>query len=311
MTVMPVNHNQYDCLLDTFRLKSPKEITRYFVNNKGNLSEIADTKLKRIAHWMSTGVWISEESLFSWIRSEPKHKVSALFTGTRLYRKIVRCEERMEVQKQSFLKPVIESVKFLVRFVFDSETVGAVLPSTPYLAKMIVSQIPKMPETTDARNVLEIGPGTGVFTDKIILRLNPQDRLDLVEFDASFCKILREKYKHIKNVHIFHKSILDHEPPNRKYDYIVSGLPLNGFSVEVVRKAFEKFKALSHKGTIISYFDYIFLPRIKKVFLPTKKRVDFEKILTQKKVFFDEHKLSTSRVMRNVPPARVLHHVMA
>jgi phospholipid N-methyltransferase len=173
----------------------------------------------------------------------------------------------MEVEHRSILQKFTESARFLVRFILRAKTVGSIIPSSHFLAREIVRQIPKHSLGAPKRYILEIGPGTGVFTDKIIKRLGPEDELDLVEFDASFCELLREKYKHLKNVHVYHMSILDYQERLGEYTHIVSALPLNSFTPDFVHKYFPHIQRLSKPGTTLSSFEYIFLPEIKQIYL--------------------------------------------
>ena len=214
----------------------------------------------------------------------------------------------MAVLHQSFLARCVTAVRFFGRFLRSPGTIGAILPSSGSLAKRIVSDIQKNPRLPP-RRILEIGPGTGAFTDKILDRLNPDDTLHLVEFDQNLATQLRQKYKGIRMVKVFHRSILDHSvPENRKYDHVVSGLPLNSFPAPMVSEIFEKYEALPKDGGTLSYFDYRFLPALRRASLPDDERAEFDGILSQKKEFFAQYGTSQETVFGNAPPARVLHH---
>src|ERR1043165_9320606 len=71
----------------------------------------------------------------------------------------------------------------------NAEKVGAIMPSGAPLARMITKEI-------DASHapVIELGPGTGVFTNALIARGLDEADLALVESDASFLKMLRERF---------------------------------------------------------------------------------------------------------------------
>ena len=75
-------------------------------------------------------------------------------------------------------------------------TTGAVLPSGRSLCKALASQVGR---DEVARRVLEVGPGTGAVTNEIIRRLGPNDRLDLVELNARFAAVLRERFANEKH----------------------------------------------------------------------------------------------------------------
>ena len=110
----------------------------------------------------------------------------------------------MIISKPTLLQSIQNALKFFFEFVRHPNTVGAILPSSRILSKEIVREIPK-DLNAEKRLILEVGPGTGIFTDKIIQRMNPSDELHLVEYDGQFCQKLEEKYRHFPNVHVFHK----------------------------------------------------------------------------------------------------------
>ena len=87
--------------------------------------------------------------------------------------------------------------------------------------------------TIKKRNIIEIGPGFGQITDKIILK-NPNE-LILVEKDNDLCKLLNTKYKENFNVTIFNKDVLSvNFDSNKKYN-LISNLPYN-LSVKIIIK---------------------------------------------------------------------------
>lgn len=290
-----------------FHLEGNKEIISFFSEHKGDKREALKASVKRIEHYLHTGVWVTERKLCEYAATHPG--VSSCFAGTRLERKLLRYERGTQIPKSSLRASLKKTFGFLKEYIRDPQTVGSLFPSSKYLAKEIVSKIPKDPKV-GGRRILEIGPGTGVFTDRIIKRMNPSDTLDLVEFDEKFCAQLRERYRNLPNVRVFQKSILDHEVQrDRKYNYVVSGLPLNSFSVEMVRKIFEKFEELTARDGYLSYFDYLFLPAIKRVGLNKEEKQSFDAILSLKERFFEKRGEEKNYVMRNLFPARVLHHI--
>ena len=87
--------------------------------------------------------------------------------------------------------------------------------------------------TIKKRNIIEIGPGFGQITDKIILK-NPNE-LILVEKDNDLCKLLNTKYKENLNITIFNKDVLSvNFDSNKKYN-LISNLPYN-LSVKIIIK---------------------------------------------------------------------------
>ena len=89
-------------------------------------------------------------------------------------------------------------------------------------------------------NILEIGPGTGNLTSKII-KYEPK-KLILIEKDYKLCGILKEKFKLIRNLEIVNNDVLNFNLENKiKEDAIIFGnLPYN-ISTQILVKLI-KFK---------------------------------------------------------------------
>ena len=73
-------------------------------------------------------------------------------------------------------------------------------------------------------NILEIGPGEGKLTNKIIIK-QPKN-LDLVEIDKELINELNNKFCNYKFINIINKNILKYDL-NENYDLVISNLPYN------------------------------------------------------------------------------------
>ncbi len=82
-----------------------------------------------------------------------------------------------------------EQFTFLRDWLSDPLRVAAVAPSSHSLAEIITGEITKANAP-----VIELGPGTGVFTRRLIQRGVPQERLALVESGHEFAKHLDWKF---------------------------------------------------------------------------------------------------------------------
>lgn len=82
-------------------------------------------------------------------------------------------------------------------------------------------------------NIIEIGPGLGQLTDKILLK--KPNKLILIEKDNDLFKILKEKYKKFPNIIIYNNDVLSINL-NFNNDYnLFSNLPYN-LSVKIIIK---------------------------------------------------------------------------
>ncbi len=84
----------------------------------------------------------------------------------------------------------------------------------------------KITNLIDSENlsILEIGPGNGKLTDKIILK--KPSILTLVEIDRELVKYLSHKYLFNSNINLINADILDYEIKDN-YQLIISNLPYN------------------------------------------------------------------------------------
>jgi len=71
---------------------------------------------------------------------------------------------------------------------------GAVMPSSKLLARTMAQYV----DVDSTGPVVELGPGTGAITNALIEHGVDQKRLVLVEYNPSFCALLRDRYPQAK-----------------------------------------------------------------------------------------------------------------
>lgn len=301
------------------KLKSGESLDKYFITKESHekwdhIKDKISVQIKRIVHWIPTGIWIDPSKVGRLINEyrylhehgeDTEAKIRELcnrILGEGFYDKSLQ-----EAMDESAVESISNGIRFFGQFIKSPITVGAILPSSKYLSKKITKDLRSTQNATDtiARRILEVGPGTGIFTREIVRNLKANDQLDLVEYEAKFCDILRNRFGHLPNVRIHHVSIIDFKPTHDKYDYIISGLPLNAFEVKKVERIYDTFKLLIKEGGTLSYFEYIGLPKIKKLFVTDEEKENIKNVLEIKKKFFKENQGTAERVWLNAPPARV------
>lgn len=177
--------------------------------------------------------------------------------------------------------------KFLSEYLKSPRTVGAIAPSSEKLADKMIGPI-----LSKANCIIEYGPGTGVFTNKILSKIGQNTTLMLIEYNEEFYNKLKEKYMSYRNVIVINDTAENVKKYIDQYDikevnYIVSGLPFTSLPVEISDKILrETREVLSHDGYFIT-FQYTLL---KKEYI---------------KSFFKE--IEIERVLFNFPPAYVLN----
>ena len=173
----------------------------------------------------------------------------------------------------------MKRLSFILQYILNPRSVGALIPSSGKLANRMVENI----NFSNAKYIVEYGPGTGIFTDKLIKKRNKDTVIIIIEYNNEFYKLLKEKFKGEKNLLIVNdsaenidKHLMMHDIPY--VDYVISGLPFSSLpkktscnilnkTNEILRKEgkFITFQyTLFKKGFISNYFSSI---DVKKEFI--------------------------------------------
>jgi phosphatidylethanolamine/phosphatidyl-N-methylethanolamine N-methyltransferase len=201
---------------------------------------------------------------------------------------------------------------FFREFVRNYHTTGAILPSGRQLAGALARYVAEKSST--GRRILEVGPGTGAVTRRIIAAMQPGDAIDLVELNESFVRQLEEHFRSDSHFQpaagrsrIINCPVQD-LPHETKYDLIVSGLPLNNFSAELVESILRKLLQLLKSGGTLSFFEYIAVRRARSLISGKADRQRLRGIGRAMHAVLDQHEIRRDAILFNVPPAWV-HHV--
>lgn len=179
-----------------------------------------------------------------------------------------------------------DAARFLRAWLADPLAIAAVAPSGRTLARLMTAGIG--PETGA---VIELGPGTGVFTRALLSRGVAPENLLLIERSPAFTLLLRERFPELDIVCDLAQR-LDHHAGARlpgSPGAIVSGLPLLAMSRSIQQKILTAaFSALRPGGTFVQ-FTYGHVPPVDKA------------VTTALGLRFD----CIGRTLRNLPPASV------
>lgn len=124
----------------------------------------------------------------------------------------------------------VEVLMFLKSWLQEPLRVGAIAPSGSVLADIITSEV-----SASTGHVIELGPGTGAFTARILQRGIQADRLTLVEHGKEFVTHLEKRFPGIRIVNmdaarLRQLTLADDELAGA----VISGLPLLGMSTRKV-----------------------------------------------------------------------------
>jgi len=197
-------------------------------------------------------------------------------------------------------------------------TTGAVLPSGRGLSKALSHYIRNGEPAseggpTNPRRILEVGPGTGAVTKQIARDMRPSDELTLVERNEEFVKHLQSQLKGAEysetrdRIHLVHSGV-EELSEDQPFDLIVSGLPLNNFSVELVDLLLTKIRRLLAPGGVLSFFEYVAIRHAKAVVTSGTDRQRLRGIHQILNGLLKHNEIRRDLVLANVPPAWV-HHV--
>ncbi len=214
-----------------------------------------------------------------------------------------------------------ENALFFREYLRNFHSTGALLPSGRFLAAALARFVGGRTgngEATAGRvrplRILEVGPGTGAVTRRIVAAMGRDDTLDLVELNETFVSRLRECFQHdpafravADRARVLHSPIED-LPREQTYDVIVSGLPLNNFSAELVGQILAVLlELLSAEGTL-SFFEYIAVRPARALVSGRVERERLRGVARAMRAVLDPHEIRREAIWLNVPPAWV-HHV--
>ena len=204
-----------------------------------------------------------------------------------------------------------EHVLFFREFLRNFHTTGAILPSGPSLAAALTRFVGDT--SPQPRTILEVGPGTGAVTQRIVARMGAADRLDLVELNDAFVERLKRRFENeppfqavAERARVLHCPVED-LPPGDRYDLIVSGLPLNNFALADVERILAVLRSLLTPGGVLSFFEYIAVRPARALVSGRAERERLRGIGEALRAALDGNEIRRDAVWLNVPPAWVHH----
>lgn len=185
-----------------------------------------------------------------------------------------------------------DALTFLRTFARQPIKVGAIAPSSRALAEMMVQSV----DWQAARVVIEYGPGTGVFTQRIRECLAPGAKFFAIEQSAEFAERTRQR---CPGTTVYQDSVANvvalcqHDNVGQ-VDAILCGLPWAAFPDSLQRDCFDAMLRVLRPGGQFATFAYW-----QGVALPAGQRFS-----SRLRSTFSEVRRSPT-VWRNLPPAFV------
>jgi phospholipid N-methyltransferase len=203
-----------------------------------------------------------------------------------------------------------ECQQFYRQFRGQYHTTGSILPSSRALARAMTRP---MRQGKRPRRILEVGPGTGAITAAIVRQLKPGDQFDIVEINADFVAFLGQRFseetdfrKRRAQARIMHCP-LQEVPGEHAYDFMISGLPLNNFSLDLVEDIYRSYERLLKPAGTLTCFEYVWIRAMKMPFVSDSERTRLMKLTQYLEAKIRRHQIGEEIVFLNVPPAVARH----
>jgi phosphatidylethanolamine/phosphatidyl-N-methylethanolamine N-methyltransferase len=185
-------------------------------------------------------------------------------------------------------------MRFLKEAILAPHTTGAIAPSSRHLARVIVEKA----GVPDATRILEIGPGTGIFTRRILDTKKRGAHFVAIERNPNFATDLKSKFPHARIVEGCATELRIHASAHEFHeaDSIVSGLPWTIFDPKLQHTILSGIHDVLGKGGTFATFAYF-----GSHWMPGGQ--NFKNLL--RSVFPNTR--TSSVVLRNLPPAFVYY----
>lgn len=151
------------------------------------------------------------------------------------------------------------SLHFVREFLKSPGMVGAIWPSSPALAGMMI----RAARVRSADFVLEIGPGSGAFTGPILKNLRPEARFLAVEKCPVLAKTVSKKFPAARIVVGCATELTAHLKDHGNPDSIVSGLPWAAFGDPLQNAILGEITSAIAEDGIFATFAYFGPHRLK------------------------------------------------
>ena len=192
-------------------------------------------------------------------------------------------EKRIRLFEQKNGIRLDDEVRFIRSWLERPLSTGAVTPSGRVLARTMARYV----DPAISGPVVELGPGTGPVTEALLAEGIAEERLLLVEFNPTFCQLLRKRFPAATVVQgdAYGLRRLVGGLLQKPASAIVSGLPLFSKPVRMRLSLFREALELLAPNAPFIQFTYAMVPPIPKRLAGVRAE-------------------ASERIWKNMPPAR-------
>lgn len=195
----------------------------------------------------------------------------------------------METKEQQLGSVSGRAWKFVRAFVREPLKVGAIWPSSETLSRAVADACEFAPQDT----VVELGPGTGNFTQLLLDRLDKSGRLVALELSATNVEVLQRRFPH-GEIHFDSAEHVNKYVPAQTARCVVSGLAWGNMMPAMQNRIMSAITTALAPGGQFVAFAYSHAR-----YYPTTLR--FRKLM-----FREFERVETTPIIwRNLPPAYV------
>jgi phosphatidylethanolamine/phosphatidyl-N-methylethanolamine N-methyltransferase len=150
-------------------------------------------------------------------------------------------------------KSIVEKIKFFCAWIQSPASVASVVPSSKELAAAMI----EAGELSPGQRILELGPGTGVFTRALLEAGIEEQKLVLVEYSPEFANQLKQDFPKATIIEGDAFLVLKELKQNGElFSAVLSGLPLLMFSEDVREDCIRESLEILRPGSYFCQFTY-------------------------------------------------------
>jgi phospholipid N-methyltransferase len=165
---------------------------------------------------------------------------------------------------------------FARNFFRHPRMLGSIVPSSRFLIRQLLQPV----DWSQARVIVEYGPGVGVITAEVLRRMRPDAMLIAIETNPAFVSYLRESIKD-ERLHVVEASAESVDEILRRYgqsnaSYVISGIPFSTIPAPVRERILLKTcEVLKPGGSFLVYqFSTRVLQDLQRIFRYVRRQFE-------------------------------------
>ena len=186
-----------------------------------------------------------------------------------------------EMKVRTSKKPGGAALLFARNFLRHPRMLGSIVPSSRFLVRRLLAPI----DWSQARVIVEYGPGVGVVTWQILRNMRPDATLIVIEMNPQFVAFLRSAIADVrlKVVEGSADRVVEilRESGYTKANYIISGIPFSTMAPDMRERTLrDTYFALAPGGAFLVFqFSTRVLRDLRRIFRDVRRRFEFLNVL--------------------------------